>query len=201
MSITRSCSALPFAWEDLDEAELGGNLSWFEPSNHFGRLLSYRSSDAFGKVPGWLWVMSDFWKRPPQTQILPKKALSFCCSFVKTSQSWKMFHLLRALPGSRQLWSPFYPLVTLVWSCVGVAERDFWQIEGPFLQNKIVRLWNEQPNGWKMSFLQRGPLPMAEANKQFRPGRSQYIDEIYYTTIFNRPYLYTLYIYTYSYFM
>lgn len=125
MSITRSCSALPFAWEDLDEAELGGNLSWFEPSNHFGRLLSYRSSDAFGKVPGWLWVMSDFWKRPPQTQILPKKALSFCCSFVKTSQSWKMFHLLRALPGSRQLWSPFYPLVTLVWSCRWSCRKRF----------------------------------------------------------------------------
>ena len=34
-------------WQDLDEAELGGNLSWFEPSNHFGRLLSYRPSDAF----------------------------------------------------------------------------------------------------------------------------------------------------------
>ena len=28
--------------EDLDEAELGGNLTWWEPQSHYGRLASYR---------------------------------------------------------------------------------------------------------------------------------------------------------------
>eukprot|EP00435_Cladocopium_sp_Y103_P033046 s1133_g8.t1 len=28
--------------QDLDEAELGGNLTWFEPQSHYGRLVSYR---------------------------------------------------------------------------------------------------------------------------------------------------------------
>lgn len=80
---------------------------------------------------------------------------------------------------------------------VGVAERDFWQIEGPFLQNKIVCLWNEQPNDWKMSFLQRALcLWPRQTNSSGREGLSTLMR---YTTIFNRPYLYTLYTYIYTY--
>ncbi|CAL1130808.1 unnamed protein product [Cladocopium goreaui] len=42
LDVSASASHLNFTDEDLDEAELGGNLTWFEPQNHYGRLVSYR---------------------------------------------------------------------------------------------------------------------------------------------------------------
>ncbi|CAK9114761.1 unnamed protein product [Durusdinium trenchii] len=42
LDVAASASQVNFTDEDLDESELGGNITWSEPHDHYGRLLFYR---------------------------------------------------------------------------------------------------------------------------------------------------------------